>query len=89
MEAGRKSLEIAIRKRVDNYLLNTLKMDKTRWPYICLKEELRGVRNNNPTKWGKQLVKVFHEVGDGEEIDWITENRKIEVETNLGNCLKI
>ena len=41
MEAGTRSLEIDMKKRAASYIINILKMEESRWPKLCLKEELR------------------------------------------------
>ena len=52
---------------------------------MCLKEELRGLKNGNSSSWGRKVREALREVGDGETLDWIHE----EVEKNLGKGLKI
>ena len=89
LEAGRNSLEIETRRRAGNYLEWVAEMEEERWPKICLKEELRGIKNGMPTKWGNSLKKAFEEVGDGEELDWILRKEmKKEAETKREQGLK-
>lgn len=80
MEAGRCSLEIETRRRAGNYLLEILKMGEERWPRICLMEEIRNIKNGYPSEWGRKLEKAFREVGDGEGLTWIQENRAFREE---------
>lgn len=34
-------------------------MEEKRWPKICLREEMRGIMNSNPTKWGRGVLQVL------------------------------
>lgn len=89
MEAGKGSLEIEARERAGNYLMQVLRMEDNRWPKICLKEELRGIRKNCSSKWEMRLKKVFEEVGDGEVINWMPGKEKTnEVERKLVEGIK-
>ena len=56
---------------------------------MCFKEELRAIGNNNPSKWGKELVAALTEVGDGETID-ILLNGKIDerLPKNFGKMIE-
>lgn len=65
LEAGRRSFATESIKRAGRYILRILKMKGTRWPRICLCEELRGINNGNPSKWGERLEQVLHEARDG------------------------
>lgn len=71
MEAGRRSVAVEARRRAGRYLLEIVKMGNARWPKICLREEIRGIINGNPSKWGKELKEAMEEVGDGRVIDHI------------------
>lgn len=82
MESGRHSLETETVMRAGKYLFEILRMDSHRWPKICLREEIRGLINNNPTKWGKTLKKAFSDVGDGETISMIWFEEKSEIISN-------
>ena len=53
-------------------------MSDERWPKIFLKEELRGINNNNPSIWGKALVQSLKETGDGETLNWMQNGVRIE-----------
>ena len=37
------------------YIEDVMKMDDSRWPKKCVREEIRGVINGDATKWGKEL----------------------------------
>lgn len=41
MKSGRENIEIRARIRACKYLLEIMKMEKDRWPKICLKEEIK------------------------------------------------
>ncbi|KAK0072463.1 hypothetical protein PV325_011330, partial [Microctonus aethiopoides] len=36
---------------------DVMEMEDSRWPKICMKEEMRGILNKTPSKWGKSLCK--------------------------------
>ena len=78
MEAGRNSIEIEARNRIYRYLGEIYEMSDERWPKIFLKEELRGINNNNPSIWGKALVQSLKETGDGETLNWMQNGVRIE-----------
>ena len=46
-------------------------MDEKRWPKICLREEIRGIMNRHPLKWGKELNEAMEKAGDGRIIEHI------------------
>lgn len=50
------------------YLRDILGIDERRCPQICLREEIRGIINGKPSKWGCDLAGAMREVGDGETI---------------------
>lgn len=54
-------------------------MKDHRWPKICLKEEIRGIINGYPTKWGKKVVKIFKEMVVEDVIKMIWESKEHEV----------
>lgn len=37
------------RRRASRYMVEILRMQDERWPKICLKEEMRGIKNRNPS----------------------------------------
>lgn len=91
MEAGRNRLEIGNRERAGRYLMKIEKMDENRWPKICMAEELRGIKNKNPTKWGKHISKALGEVGDGESINLILkkeERQKLKENLERGQRIR-
>lgn len=90
MEAGMNSLEMVARKRASSYILEVINMGRERWPNICLREELRGVINGNPSVWGKELREAFQEVGDGIGIRLLAENKsREEIGKRLEENIKI
>lgn len=66
LEAGVKSLVLYTRNRAVDYVARILNMEDERWPKICLKEEIRGLGNGEPTIWGSELKKTWEEAGKGE-----------------------
>lgn len=54
---------------VSMYVLKVIEVEEGRWPKICLKEELRGLRNRVPSEWMKTVKRLFEEVGDGETLE--------------------
>ena len=57
--------------RARDYIIQILRMKEGRWSQICLREEVRGILNKNPSKWGTEFMKAMREVGDGKIIDLI------------------
>ena len=52
-------------------------MKEDRWPKVCLREEIRGIINRNPSQWGREFKQALVELGDGrivgaiwKESDW-------------------
>ena len=43
LEAGRRSIEIEVRRRAGDYIIQILKMKEGRRPQICLREEVREI----------------------------------------------
>lgn len=76
MESGKQSFEIEGRIRAANYLIEIFIMTDERWPKICLREEIRGLKNRNPSPWGAELQKALKLVGVGETINLIWEGFK-------------
>ena len=90
MEAGRNDIEIEARNRANKYLLEISDMDENSLPKMCLKEELRGLKNGNSSSWCRKVREALREVGDVETLDWIYKGiRREEVEKNLEKGLKI
>ena len=89
LETGRHSMDIESKKTAANYVINLCSMKDDRWPKVCFKEEPRAIGNNNPSKWGKELVAALTEVGDGETID-ILLNGKIDerLPKNFGKMIE-
>lgn len=83
MEAGRGSVEIETRARAGKYLVEIMKMEEGRWPKICLREELRGLKNNYASKWGRTVKKAFDEVGDGEGLELLANGKISEAKEKI------
>ena len=62
-------------KKIDFFKIlkctSTLRMKEGRWPQIRLREEVRGILNKNPLKWGAEFMKAMREVGDDRILDLI------------------
>lgn len=54
MESGLRSIGLDARRIAARYLGKVLGMEENRWPLICLKEEVRNIRNKDPSIWGKE-----------------------------------
>ena len=68
LEAGR-SMEMKMRRRASKYILEVCEMKEGRRPKICLKGELRGISNGQPSQWGAKIEEAIEEVGSGTVID--------------------
>ncbi|XP_028982071.1 uncharacterized protein LOC114841315 [Diachasma alloeum] len=55
MEAGVSSVEVEAVRRAAAFLIKLSRMEESRWPRKCLKEELRGIKNGQPSSWGKEV----------------------------------
>lgn len=55
-------IKYMIRERVCRYFKNIADMKDDRWPKICLSEEIRSLMNNNPSRWGTEVVKIIKEL---------------------------
>ncbi|CAG5075597.1 Protein of unknown function [Cotesia congregata] len=59
-------------------------MDRERWPWIIMKEEMRGLLNGRATKWGKEVKKILEKMGCEEVVRMIYKEQEIEeIETKL------
>lgn len=69
-------IKYIVRERACRYIKNVLSMEDNRWPKICLREEMRALLNNSPTKWGNEVAKVLIEIWceDISEKIWRGEN---------------
>lgn len=74
-ELGIPSMEFMIRERALRYIKEVLEMEDSRWPKICVMEEIRAITNGNPSKWGENLVSVLREMGIEDLIEMIRERR--------------
>ena len=69
LKARRRSMEVEMRRRTNKYILEVCEMKEGRWPKICLKEELRGIINGQPSQWGAKVKEAIEEVGSGTLMD--------------------
>lgn len=56
MEAGLRSIGIDPRKIAARYIEKVLLIQENRWPFICLKEKSRSIRNQEAAGWGKSGI---------------------------------
>uniref|UniRef100_A0A0C9R7V2 LIN1_0 protein n=1 Tax=Fopius arisanus TaxID=64838 RepID=A0A0C9R7V2_9HYME len=71
LESGKRSLEVETKRRALRYLLKLNKMNDDRLAKKCMKEELRGISNGNPTAWGRMIQQTMKEAGDGELLEML------------------
>lgn len=83
MESGRNRAIVETRRRLCGYILKIIKMGEERWPRICLSEELRWIKNREPTKWGSELKAAWDEVGEGELL-----NIMLDKEMNISKIME-
>ncbi|XP_015118790.1 uncharacterized protein LOC107042304 [Diachasma alloeum] len=89
MEAGVSSVEVEAVRRAAAFLIKLSRMEESRWPRKCLKEELRGIKNGQPSSWGQGVIERLREVGDGEFLEHLREGRKEEAEKRLKDIVEI
>ncbi|CAG5073468.1 Protein of unknown function [Cotesia congregata] len=61
-EAGVPSSLYVTKRRATMYLVDILKMEHNRWPWLALKEECRSILNGKASKWGEALVQALDEM---------------------------
>ena len=66
LEAGIRSIALYTRERAIAYIASILDMEENRWPKICLREEIRALKNGEPSRWGTDLKSVWEEAVKGE-----------------------
>lgn len=89
-EAGRRSLEVEAIRKAGNFILKIFILKQDSWPRKCLMEEVRAIKNGNPSNWGKEMEKALRELGDGQIINMLWERRPVEeVKERLGELWKI
>lgn len=89
MEAGCRGIGIEIWKRAAKYLREVMEMGDERWPKKCLKEEVRGIINGNPTKWGAELTKAMNDIGEGDIWQGIRNGDIAVIEEKIERGIKI
>ncbi|XP_043477868.1 uncharacterized protein LOC122508520 [Leptopilina heterotoma] len=90
LEAGRRSIEIEAFKRSINFMIKIYKMEENRWVRKCLMEEIRAIKNNNPSKWGKDLERCLKSLGDGQIINQLWDRKPVEeVEARVRQLIKV
>ncbi|CAG5093543.1 Protein of unknown function, partial [Cotesia congregata] len=77
-EMGVEDIEITLKERAVRYIKDVLKMDRERWPWIIMKEEMRGILNGRATKWGKEVKKILEKMGCEEVVRMIYKEQEIE-----------
>lgn len=89
LEAGKRSIEVEATKRAGKFMIKLLRMEDNSWPKRCLMEEVRGITNRIPTKWGKELMEALKRVGNGELVEKIWKRSPIEeIERSLESIVK-
>ncbi|CAD6235813.1 GSCOCG00007994001-RA-CDS [Cotesia congregata] len=86
-EAGVQNIKATTRERAARYVKDVLAMEEDRWPKIALREEMRGILNRNPAKWGRKLHAAIKEMGCEEIAGMIynkEEKEKIDEKINAG-----
>lgn len=68
IEIERQRMQVEMQKKTEKYLLEVLKMNEKRQSKVCLKENLRGIRNRNPCRWRQILMQVFERIVDSESL---------------------
>ncbi|KAI4491910.1 hypothetical protein M0804_003302 [Polistes exclamans] len=88
-ELGIPTMEFLIKERALRYIKEVIKMEKSRWPKICVMEEVRATTNGKPSKWGENLVKVLREMGIDEMIEMIRKRREdVRIEEKIKEGLE-
>ena len=64
MEAGRREIEVYALRRAVGFLLKLAGLNEERWAYKCMREEIRGVMNGDPSYWGGLMARTLEELGD-------------------------
>ena len=75
LEAGKRSGEVETKRRVAKYIVEILKIKENIRPKVCLREEIRGIINKNPSQWRRKFKQTLQEVGDGDIIWRRTETK--------------
>lgn len=78
IESGRFSTKSMARMRAGRYILDILALEKDRWPVICLREEVRGILNGNPSRWGKELNRGLEDLEAQSILRAIWKNENID-----------
>ena len=71
LEAGKRSIEVEAERRAGAYIVEVLKMKEGKWPKVCLKEEIRGIINGNPSRSATEFTDAIREVADGRTVELI------------------
>ena len=69
MEAGTKSIELEAKERTGWYVGKILNRSEGNLTKICLREEIRSLKNRNPTRWGKEMKSAWEQAGDGQMVE--------------------
>lgn len=90
MEAGRRGVEVEAFKRSINFIIKVLKLNENRWAHKCLREEIRGIKNGEPTQWGRRIQEALREFGDGQIINMIWNKQPVEtIEKRVKELIRI
>ncbi|CAD6234564.1 GSCOCG00001987001-RA-CDS [Cotesia congregata] len=89
-ETRSEMIEVLIKDRLWRYIINIVRMGEDRWPKICLREEMRGILNRQPSKWGEKIKMLVKEMECERIIELIYNNAEIEViEEEIKNGLEV
>ncbi|KAI4475723.1 hypothetical protein M0802_015052 [Mischocyttarus mexicanus] len=78
-ELGVPTMRYLVIERALRYMAEVLRMAERRWPRICLMEEIRGIRNNKPSRWGSDLGSALRSMGIQDVVEMIGERREVGV----------
>ena len=65
MKAGRRDIEVDALRQAMGFLLKLTRLNEERWAYKCMREEIRGVFNGDPSYWEGLMAKTLEKLGDG------------------------
>lgn len=88
METGILSVETRNFGKMVKIINRISNMENGRWPKICLQECIRGLKNNNPSTWGREMKSALQAVGSANVLDLILQNKKEELKTQLEEAVR-
>ena len=82
-------MAVELWERAARYIKEVMEMDDNRWPKKCLKIEIRGIINGDPSKWGKELKQVMEGVREGAIWNIIRNGDQEELERRVHRVVQI